>query len=429
MSELNEPVQVPLKTSVVIIGGGIIGASTAYYLTKKGIPNVLCEKGEVSAEQSSRNWGWCRTIGRAYCEIPLSQLSLQVWEDLGQELSADTGFRRRGVMYVSSTSKQLEQDLTWLEGVKDHELNIRLLSSRELKAYLPETSQPWKGAIYAPEDGRAEPELATRAIVNQASRNGSVIVEQCAVRSIETTGGKASGVITEKGEIQCDTVLLAGGAWSRLFLGNLGIDFPQLRVLASALRTSPLHGGPAISTKTPKFSFAPRLDGGYTVATAGATISQITPDSFRQFSKFFPSFRDNWRILRLRLDTSFLDELRTPRKWKADSTCPFENMRILDPSPSRKILRNTMRDLCAAFPLFKSVSVVSTWGGMIDVTPDASPIMGPLPHIQNLYVATGFSGHGFGIGPGVGKVMAEVISGREPPIALDPFSYSRFYKS
>jgi glycine/D-amino acid oxidase-like deaminating enzyme len=198
-------------------------------------------------------------------------------------------------------------------------------------------------------------------------------------------------------------------------------------VLASVLRTTPLENGPEIATKTLGFSFRRRMDGGYTVATAGTTISQITPDTFRQFRRFLPSLKEYWGALRLRVDGSFVEELRTPRKWRPDEVTPFERTRILDPEPSQAILSKTIRDLRAAFPVFNTVSVAQTWGGMIDVTPDASPIIDALPGTPGLYVSTGFSGHGFGIGPGAGKVTADLVSGDTPSVDLAPFAYRRFF--
>jgi len=427
MAPVQAATPLPAETSVVIVGGGIIGAATAFYLSENGIPNVLCEKGEIAAEQSSRNWGWCRTIGREPREIPLSQLSLSLWRGLNEKLGVDTGFRPTGSMYLSATQAQFAADLAWLERVRGHQLNIRTLSSAALQDMLPASPQAWAGALHAPDDGRAEPGLAAQAIAAGAAARGTTVLTRCAVRAVETKGGRIASVITERGPIRCENVVVAGGAWSRLFLGNLGIDLPQLRVLASVLRTTPLENGPEIATKTLNFSFRRRLDKGYTVATAGTTISQITPDTFRQFGRFMPSLRGYWRALRFRVDGSFLEELRTPRRWQPDAVTPFERTRILDPKPSQAILSRTIRDLRAAFPVFDTVSVAGTWGGMIDVTPDSGPILDALPGTPGLYVATGFSGHGFGIGPGAGHAMAALVSGRTPSVDLKPFSYARFF--
>jgi glycine/D-amino acid oxidase-like deaminating enzyme len=417
----------PTQTEIVIVGGGIIGSATALYLSEKGIPNVLCEKGEIAGEQSSRNWGWCRTLGREMREVPLSLFSLSLWRDMKRKVGAETGFRQAGTLYLSANQAELENDVAWLARAREYQVNANVLSPADVKMLLPGSSREWTGGLYAPEDGRAEPAMATQAIAAAAAARRTTVLTQCAVRSVETTAGRVSGVVTEHGLIRCDGVVVAGGAWSRMFLGNAGIALPQLRVLASVLRTTSLENGPEIATKTLNFSFRKRLDGGYTVATAGATISQITPDTFRQFASFFPALRNHWSALRLRLDSSFLEEMRTPRRWQADEVTPFERMRVLDPAPSQTILNRTMRDLRAAFPAFNAVSVAATWGGMIDVTPDSGPIIDELPTMPGLYVATGFSGHGFGLGPGAGRTVADLVAGDTPIIDTRPFSYRRFF--
>jgi glycine/D-amino acid oxidase-like deaminating enzyme len=128
----------------------------------------------------------------------------------------------------------------------------------------------WAGGVYTPSDGRAEPALAASAIAAAAIRQGAVVVETCAVRALSMSAGRVSGVITERGEIRCDQVLLAGGLWSRRLLGNHGVDLPTLPLICHAIRTAPMEGPTEIAVGGPDFSFRKRLDGGFTIAQRGA---------------------------------------------------------------------------------------------------------------------------------------------------------------
>ena len=221
-------------------------------------------------------------------------------------------------------------------------------------------------------------------------------------------------------------MVLAGGAWSRLFLGNLGIDFPQLKILGSVFRTEPLDGPPAHAVGASDFAFRKRQDGGYTIAHRGASLAEIVPDSFRLLFDYLPSLVKQRHELRLRLGERFLEEARTPKRWSLDAETPFERMRILDPRPSEPILAEAKRNLIAAFPAFAELRIKESWGGLIDATPDAVPVIGEVPRLPGFFLATGFSGHGFGIGPGAGRLIADLVSGRTPMIDPKPFRLERF---
>ena len=129
----------------------------------------------------------------------------------------------------------------WLEHARTYQLDSRLLSSREIDAVLPGGKRAYAGAMFTPSDARAEPQKAVPAMARALRRHGGTVLTRCAVRGIETAGGRVSAVVTERGRIACQRVVLAGGAWSRLFLGNLGIDLPALKVLGSVFRTCLLY--------------------------------------------------------------------------------------------------------------------------------------------------------------------------------------------
>jgi glycine/D-amino acid oxidase-like deaminating enzyme len=415
----------PDRADVVVVGGGIVGVSAALWLAKKGVSVALCEKGRIGGEQSSRNWGWCRTMGRELAEIPLAIESMRLWGRMNQEVGAETGFRRSGIIYLCENEGDVARYAAWLEGARQYQVSSRLLGPAEVDALLPGSTRRWAGALFTPSDGRAEPELASSVIAEGARRAGATITTSCAVRGIETAAGSVSAAITEKGRIACNAVILAGGVWSRLFCGNIGLDFPQLKILGSVMRTAPLGGAPEYAVGASNFGFRKRLDGGYTIAQRGANIVPIVPDSFRLFFDFLPSLAKQWRELRLRVGSRFIEEWRIPRRWSLDQPSPFEAVRVLDPEPDEKILAQGRLNLAGSFPVFKEATIAGAWAGLIDVTPDAQPVISPVPERPGLFLASGFSGHGFGVGPAAGRLVAELVVGDRPIVDPTPFRFER----
>ncbi len=430
MGPVVDPVEsdakLPERTDVVVIGGGIMGTSTAWALAQRGVDVTLCEKGHIGGEQSSRNWGWVRKQGRDSREIPLIIESLRLWEGLNEAVEAETGFRRTGILYACDTEKDLAEREAWLELAQPYQLDSKLLSSDELAKLLPDTQRRFKGALYTPSDGRAEPQKAAPAIATATRREGGKVLTGCAVRGIETSGGRVSGVVTEKGRIACSSVVLAGGAWARLFSGSLGIRLPQLKVLASVLRTEPVEDGPGPALYCQDYAFRRRLDGGYNIAAGHANIHPIVPDSFAFFMDFLPAIRSEWDSFKLRVNGRLLEEWRTPKKWRLDEPSPFERVRVLDPEPARHSSDGALSRLARDFPAFAKAKAAQHWGGLIDVTPDAVPVISGVDQLPGFFIGAGFSGHGFGIGPGAGRLMADLVTGATPIVDPHHFRLSRF---
>ena len=416
----------PAQADVVIVGGGIIGASTALFLAQKGIRAVVCEKGHIAGEQSSRNWGWCRKMGRDPRELPLIIESLRLWQGMNEMVEAETGFRQSGIMYLAETQAELGQFEAWLEHARQYQLDTRVISATEARELMPGLTGNWTGALYTASDGKAEPQMATPAIAGAARRGGAAIVTQCAVRGIETAGGRVAATVTERGRVTCNSVVLAGGAWSRLFCGNLGIELPQLKVLATVMRTQPLAGGPEISASGGLFGFRKRMDGGYTVATLGVRTIDLVPDHFRLSFDYLPAVRLHWKKLRFRVGRRWIEEWRMKRRWGLDEASPFEAVRVLDPEPDQFVVERARTAAAAAFAVFRNAIVAESWGGMIDVMPDAIPVISAVENLPGLFIATGFSGHGFGIGPGAGKLVADMVAGDPTLVDPAPFRLSRF---
>jgi len=424
----SDPV-LPDHTDVVIIGGGIIGVTTALYLAEKRVAVTLCEKGCIGGEQSSRNWGWCRTMGRDRGEIPLALESLRLWRGMNRRTSRETGFRQPGIMYLCQTKAEIAAQQSWLDHARQYQVDARMLRGPALEDTMPGASRGFIAGLHTLSDGRAEPAIAAPAIAEAARDHGALLFTNCAARGIDRTGGRISGVVTERGRIACDAVVLAGGAWSRLFAGNAGLDLPQLKVLGSVFRTKPLSGGPEITASGAAFAFRKRLDGGYSIARRNANTAEITPDHFRLLSDFLPRLINNRHEIRLRVGTRSWDELRTRRRWTLDEATPFEAVRVLDPKPKPAVLAEARAALTRAFPAFAGMQVAESWAGLMDVTPDAVPVIDQVGQMPGFFIATGFSGHGFGIGPGAGRLMADLVAGDRPVVDPAPFRLARLART
>ena len=159
--ELIKSAEIPVKAEVVIIGGGIVGVSTAYFLAKQGIDVCLCEKGHISGEQSGRNWGWVRVQGRDEREIPMMLKSLDIWRNLSNDLGEDVGYREDGCLYTAYTEKELSNYQDWVDLAKDFNIKTDFISGSELKSAAGMASRNWVGGIVTKSDGRAEPQKAS----------------------------------------------------------------------------------------------------------------------------------------------------------------------------------------------------------------------------------------------------------------------------
>lgn len=417
--------EIPSACDVVIVGGGIVGVSTAISLAGKGLRVTLCEKGVVAGEQTSRNWGWVRQMGRDAAEMPLAMRSLAIWRELDVRIGADTGFRQTGIVYAAYKPRDMADWEGWLASARENDLECLHLTGARAQALVPGAGRPLEAVLHTPTDGRAEPFVAVPRMVAHARRLGVTIAERCAVRTVEFSAGRVSGVATEHGSIAAGAVIVAGGVWSRLFLGNLGIDFPQLKVIASVMQVDGVEGGGEMPTGAGDWAYRKRLDGGYSVALRNTNAAPILPDNFRLFFEYLPTLMGSWRELRLRFDADFFAELAQKRRWHGDEATAFEACRTLDPAPyvgfNRKALKNLARDV----PIFAGARPVRHWAGVMDATPDTVPVIDRVATKPGLFVATGFSGHGFGIGPGAGELMADIVAGDATMVDPLPFRLAR----
>jgi len=424
-SDTTDETGLPTAADVVVIGGGIVGVTTALCLAGDGLSVVLVEKGRIAGEQSSRNWGWIRKQGRDPRELPLMIESARELERLAAETGEDIGFGVKSTTYLALNEDELAERAAWLDAARDYQLDTRLLSPAETDDLLGRDDRAFAGALHTPSDMTAEPRLAVPAFARRAEAAGVTIVTECAARAVETAGGRLSGVVTERGTIKCQAAVLGGGAWSRTFLENMGVFIPQLAVRSSVCRTTPapeVHPGGIGATGA---SLRRRQDGGYTLGRTNAWAFDLIPAAFRHFGAFLPTIRKSRAGTRVRLNSAFFGPLGHTR-WEADAVSPMEKARVLDPAPDMALLGDMIETARRIHPALGDIRIAEGWAGLIDVTPDEIPIIDEAPGTPGLFIATGLSGHGFGIGPGVGRLAAQRVTGRTPVVDPAPFALSRF---
>jgi glycine/D-amino acid oxidase-like deaminating enzyme len=382
----SETLKLPRSPDVIIVGAGIAGISAAWFLHRAGLSVVVCEKGVVAGEQSSRNWGWIRQQGRDQAELPIVMESMRLWQEISDQLGSSIGYQREGSLYLCENDTELARHERFMSFAPAYGLATSYLNRDQLE------------------------KLIMAATLRKA---GVSIIENCAVLQVLTENGKVSGVLTEYGEIKSSQVLCAGGAWTTFLLKRCGIRLPQLTVKASVARTAALpliFNGNASGSSV---SFRRRLDGGYTVASSD--YLEIFPSA--SHLAFLPDF--------LPLIRTSLGKLRIRRsELKIDSN--FTRHRTLNPVPGAKTVARIKQRLGDRVPALAGVELVEAWAGMIDALPDVVPVLDRADPIDGLWISTGFSGHGFGIGPAAGKIMANLIQNNDVEYDLSRFRLSRF---
>lgn len=417
----------PDACDLLIIGGGVIGVTAAIFAADHGLKVVLCEKGRIAGEQSSRNWGWVRQQGRDLGELPISMESRRHWEAFSAELGGDRlGLRWTGILGAAAREEDLAQYETWLGHAKLFGVDSRMVSATEIKALVPGTKAAYLGGLLTPSDGRAEPWVAVPALAELAKRRGVIMREGCAVRGLETTAGHVTGAQTEAGVIRAEQVLVAAGAWSRLFLGAHGVAIPQLAVLNSVQLIEPVEGIFTGGMWGPKYCLRTRADGAIVLTPGSEFDSFVGPHSVASMREYWPALKARWRSVRLRpmAPRGYPDAWTTPRHWTG--TSPFEAMRMLSPAPNVARLAKARAAFAEDFPQAGPVRLRATWGGMIDTMPDVVPIVDHLPSLPGVILATGMCGHGFGIGPGFGRILGDMAAGKPAGHDMSRFRFARF---
>ena len=414
------------EAEVIVIGGGIAGCATAYYLAKRGTRVILLEKGEIAGEQSSRAWGFVRQQGRDPAELPLMLASNRIWQGLSEELGAGIEWVQGGNLGLAANDERLQQYRDWLPLANDVGLDTRLLSRHEVQQLIPSLEGPFVGGMYTPSDGHAEPRKATVAFARAAEERGAMIQTGCAVEEIERTAGKISGVRTEKGLIRAPIVVCAAGAWSARVARMVGLSLPQRVVRSTAAQTEPAPPITPSGVWAPGIAFRQRTDGTLYIAGGGRSDYYLTLESFQHLRLFLPNYLKNWRMFRLHVGADLLKDIARRAPWSPATRHPFAHTVGVEPPPNPASVEQSRQNLEALIPSLKGIQIQRAWAGLIDATPDALPVLGPVERPRGFIFATGFSGHGFAMGPIAGRLIAEGILDGRPSLDLHPLRYSRF---
>ena len=363
-------------TDVVVIGGGIAGSSIAYRLAEKGCSVTLLEKGRVGEEASGRCGGGVRQQDREPAEIPLAMEAVKIWADFKDELDCDVGYRRGGNINIAFVEERLEVLKARAEREAALGLESEMISPEETRRLVPKQSDKMEifGAKHCPSDGTANPLLTVKAICRAARRKGVRIVEHSPVTGFKTQGDRVTAAVAAGEEYGGDVFVNAAGPWARGLCKTLGLDIPISLQKESIIVTEPLPPMVRQFVQTEKFYFRQALEGNFHLA------GEVT---FRQVDDF-------------------------------------------DKSVDLNSITQIGRWIPQFLPFLKNVNIIRAFTGIIHSTPDKMPVFDKTPGWDNLYLTAGFSGHGFCLGPIVGRLISEWIVDGRSSLDLTRFNWGRF---
>ncbi|WKY46689.1 FAD-binding oxidoreductase [Eubacteriaceae bacterium ES3] len=365
---------------VIIVGAGIIGCGTAYYLAKKGVSVIVLEAADhIGNGGSSRNGGGVRQSGRDPRELPMVMWGIKnLWPGLSEELGVEVEYTQKGNLRLGKT----EQHLKILQGLTERAvacgLDVKMIDGGEVRSINPHLSNEVVGASWCPTDGHANPLTATLGYYKKARELGVRFITGEQVIGLTKMKGRLQKVITEGDVYEANKVLIAAGAASRKITADVGIDIPMHPIKMECL-----------VTEAEPYMFEQMLG----TAEADFYGHQSTHGSFVfGGSTGLEAYnRDN--------DNRMLSSIG------ASCTC---------------------RAVMGYFPALANTKIVRSWAGYIDECADKIPVISEIDEVPGLYVACGFSGHGFGIAPGAAYNIAQMINGDETTVAMDDFRYDRF---
>ena len=417
------------KTDVIVIGGGISGCATAYNLAKRGAHVVLLEKGQIADEASGRTWGAVRRQGRQAPEVPLAIESLKLWDNLREELGADTHFIRGGNLLLAGNARELADFENTVRTTREYGLESDIVTRERAREILPGLSGRFVGGMYSPSDGYAHPVKTTTAFARAAQENGATVRTGCSVESIETSGGHVKGVVTGRGDrIEADVVVNAAGVWAPRLARTCDVKVPVRIVRTHVTITEPVPDYKAPLVWSPRVSFRPTADGNILLG-AGAALKadhDIDLTSLTDIRYFLPGLSQFRKQIAFHVGSQLLNDVLSHVPGTVQNRKFFSTTVGVEPEVNWSTIRRMRRGFFEHMPHLSGLRFVKTWAGLIDITPDILPVLGEAPTVKGLMLATGFSGHGFALGPITGKLMSELILDGTPSLSLYDFRLTRF---
>ena len=368
------------QTDVIVVGGGIMGAATAFFLRKRGLSVALLERDLVGQKASGTNFGNVRRQGRFLPQMPLSHRARAIWGRMPELIGEDAEFIPTGGLRVAMRQDDVGRIEQYARDAREWGLELELISANALRARFPFLSPEAVMGSLSPEDGHANPRLAAPAFGRAARREGALVHENTKVLSI-AKGAEDFSVETTAGLFRAPLLQVSAGAWGRAMAAGFGEDVPLV------------PRGPQMGVTEPlPYRIEPVLALSSVVPIEGVYLRQVK-----------------------RGNIVFGGGARTEVSLE-------EGFAHVDPLNTLNQLPQLRRLLPAIAPL----SVIRTWSGVEGYMPDDIPIMGPSGKVSGLFYAFGFCGHGFQLGPGVGETMAQLIATGEPGVPIEPFSITRF---
>lgn len=417
----------PPQVDTVVIGGGIIGMMAALTLAERGQSVALCEKGVIAGEASGRSLGYVDGLFLDPIKMPIIARAKHLWAGMDERVGAPTGYRRCGLATLLPNAADVEGARGWLDAVQGAPgVDAQVLTGARAAAFTPDGGSSVAGVLHQPGDGVAEPQLAVPAMADALRKRGGIILQSCAARGFERTGGRITAVVTERGTVRCGAVVLAGGVWSSLMARSLGLDLPQFMAFGSVLRLGPVPG-PDTALISAEHGIVMRRNhlGGYDLCNGKGTVP-ITLDVLANLLRLRPAMRAMWNEVStaFSLDT-FQTFARMPRAWALDRPSPFEAHRILMPEIRQSDLDHVLRHAPRAFPFLAGAPIVESWAGSLMTTPDNMPVISPVDAVPGLFVGAGFY-YGLTMGPAAGEALADLVTGTAPQFDLAPYRLERF---
>ncbi|CAD5200991.1 NAD(P)/FAD-dependent oxidoreductase [Pseudomonas sp. FEN] len=374
----------PQKSDVLIIGGGIMGSTSAFFLRQRGQSVTLLERDQIGQYASGVNFGNVRRQGRFLGQLALANRSWALWKRLPELIDDDLEFIASGHMRVCYREDEIAELQAYAEAPEARELDLQILTGKALHARFPFLGPEVKGGSYAPHDGHANPRLTAPAFARAARRLGARIEERTEVVEVQKVQDQFH-VTTSDGQLfVAQQLLITAGAWAAKLSEQFGEPVPLEA------------NGPQMSVTEPVPYALPTVIGVYTKVPEEVIYYRQIP-------------RGNIVI-------------GGGNRCKPDMV----NRRAYFKPES---LLNQMRQMRRLLPGSEKLNIIRVWSGIESYTPDSLPVIGPSGAIAGLFYAFGFCGHGFQLGPGVGDVMAELISTGSTSTSIEPFSIRRFVLS